>query len=119
MDLKNITLKTAELGPVEWNNVEKLQPSDDGFIFFVSYDSYTITEDESEVTYLTGKYIQTDFTEKPSYKEIINFIIQKEYPNGKESQMLRLGVQDPENQEYLEYFNDVEDICSIVKGLLT
>ena len=36
MDLKNITLKTAELGPVEWNEVEKLQPSEDGFICFIS-----------------------------------------------------------------------------------
>jgi hypothetical protein len=37
MNLKNITLKTAELGPVNWENVEKLQPSNDGFMFFISH----------------------------------------------------------------------------------
>ena len=36
MNLKNITLNTAELGPVNWEDVEKIQPSNGGFICFVS-----------------------------------------------------------------------------------
>ena len=39
MNLKNITLRTAELGPVKWEDVEKLQPSNGGFICFIDAES--------------------------------------------------------------------------------
>lgn len=119
MNLKNITLNTAELGPVKWEDIEKVQPNKDGYICLVSYTESTKTDDDGEpYNSLTGKYIQTYFDHKPNYKEIINFIIEQEYPNGKELQMLRLGVYDPDNEEYLEYFNNVEDITSEIKSLL-
>lgn len=119
MNLKNITLKTAELGPVSWENVEKLQPSKDGFIFFVSaHEDVRKDIDDEPYTVLIGDYIQTDFNHKPTYKEIINWIINQEYPNGKENQMLRYGIYDPDDEEYLEYYNNVENISSEVKSLL-
>ena len=90
MNLKNITLKVAELGPVNWEDVEKLQPGEDGFICFVSYTTEARqTEDGGSYNILIGTYISTPFDYKPTYKEVINYIIQQEYPNGKESQMLR------------------------------
>lgn len=119
MNLKNITLNTAELGPVNWEDVEKIQPSNGGFICFVSSRQETRqNEDGEEYSILIGEYIHTDFDHIPSYKELINFIIQKEYPNGKESQMLRLGIHDPQNQEYLDYYDNVEEISSEIKSLL-
>lgn len=85
MNLKNITLNTAELGPVKWEDVEKLQPSEKGFICFISAKEIVKTdEDDKEQTHLLGTYIQTPFDHKPTYKELINMIITSEYPNGKE-----------------------------------
>lgn len=119
MNLKNITLKTAELGPVNWEDVEKLQPSADGFIFFVNYDTITkCSVDNGNEECLLGYYIQTDFTHKPTYKEVINYIIEKEYPLGKENQILRLGIYNQNNKDYLDYYNHVEDIIYVVKRLL-
>lgn len=120
MNLKNITLKTSELGPVEWKNVEKLQPSDGGFICFVSAESkIRYDEDNKPYTILLGKYIKTDFNYKPTYKELINFIVQKEYPDGKELQLLRRGIYNPNDEEYLDYYNNVEQITNEIKYLLT
>lgn len=119
MNLKNITLKTAELGPVNWEDVEKLQPSKDGFIFFVSYTTETKQDfDGNEYQSTTGLYIQTDFDHKPTYKEVINYIVQREYPDGKEAQMLRYGIYDPDDTEYLAYYENVEQISQEVKNLL-
>lgn len=119
MNLKNITLKTAELGPVLWENVEKLQPSNSGFIFFISSHTAARTDENGEqYSILVGDYIQTDFNHKPTYKEVINWIVKQEYPDGKENQMLRYGIYDPDDEEYLEYYNNVENISSEVKSLL-
>lgn len=119
MNIKNITLKTAELGPVEWENVEKLQAGSDGYVLFISYDTEVrIDEEGNEYTILIGTCIPTDFKNKPTYKELINYIVQKEYPNGKEEQLLRHGIHDPEDVEYLEYYNNVEEISAEVKALL-
>lgn len=119
MNLKNITLKAAELGPVNWENVEKLQPSNDGFMFFISHTTEVKQDlDGNEYQIVIGQYIQTDFDHKPTYKEMINYIIQREYPNGKEAQMLRYGIYDPDNSEYLEYYENVEQISQEVKNLL-
>lgn len=119
MNLKNIILKTAELGPVNWENVEKLQPSNDGFILFVDYEIYNIDNQNGEAEqHLLGYYIQTEFNYKPNYKEVINYIIQKEYPYGKENQMLRYGVYDPNDEEYLEYYNHAEEISNEIKSLI-
>ena len=118
MNLKNITLKTAELGPVKWEDVEKLQPGENGFICFISAEEVIDIDPEGEeTTNLLGTYFETEFTNKPSYKELINFIISKEYPNGKESEMLRYGIMDPQDEEYLSYYDNVEDIVSTIKSL--
>lgn len=120
MNLKNIILNTAELGPTDWNDVEKLQPSDKGYICFVSAESVTRREiNDTPHNVLIGKYIQTDFDHRPTYKEMINFIVQKEYPNGKEAQLLRQGVHNPNDEEYLNYYNHVEEITNEIKVLLT
>lgn len=119
MDLKNIILNTAELGPVNWEDVEKLQPNDDGYICFVSYMTETKTDVDGEsYEVLVGNYIQTNFTHKPTYKEMINYIVQQEYPDGKEAQMLRLGIYDPDNDEFLAYYDRVEEINEQIKALL-
>lgn len=119
MDLKNITLKTAELGPVEWNEVEKLQPSEDGFICFISAEEVEKEDEEGNIKiYLLGTYIQTDFDYLPTYKEMINFIVSREYPDGKEQQLLRHGILNPQDEEYVAYYNNVEDITNTIKELL-
>lgn len=116
MNLKNITLKAAELGPVEWENVKKLQPSENGYIFFVEYSVIEKTDMEGNTEeHLQGKYIQTNFDYEPTYKEIINFIVSSEYPNGKEQELLRYGISDSTNEEYIEYYNNVESIIHDVK----
>lgn len=119
MNLKNITLNTAELGPVQWEDVVKLQPSENGFICFVSFDTKTrIDMDGEETEVLVGKYIQTPFNYAPSYKEVINYIVQQEYPNGKEAQILRMGIHNPNDEEYIAYYNKVEEIVSTIESLL-
>ena len=120
MNLKNITLRTAELGPVKWEDVEKLQPSNGGFICFI-YAEPEVRYDENQQPYniLLGKYIKTNFNYKPTYKEIVNFIVQEEYPNGKELQLLRRGIHNPNDEEYLNYYNNVEQISNEIKQLLT
>lgn len=75
--------------------------------------------DGEETEVLVGKYIQTPFNYTPSYKEVINYIVQQEYPNGKEAQVLRIGIHDPENEEYLAYYNNVEEITAEIKNLLS
>lgn len=119
MNLKNIILKTAELGPVKWEEVEKLQPSNTGFICFISAKEY-IKEDEdgNEQTHLLGTYFETGFDHKPSYKEVINMIVTSEYPYGKENQMLRKGTYNPDDEEYLDYYYNVEEISTEIKSLL-
>lgn len=120
MYLKNIILKAAELGPVNWEDVEKLQPSDGGFICFVSAEQEVRYDDNEEpYTVLIGKYIKTNFDYRPTYKEVVNFIVQNEYPNGKELQLLRQGIHNPNNEEYLSYYNHVEEIANEIKTLLT
>lgn len=71
------------------------------------------------MTHLIGTYFETPFDYLPSYKEVINFLITSEYPNGKEQQMLRQGVFNPSDPEYLEYYGQVEDIRSTIKSLLS
>lgn len=120
MNLINITLKKADLGNIEWENVEKLQPGKNGFICFVSYtEKENIDADGNAYTTLVGDYFETGFNYRPSYKEIINFLISSEYPDGKEQEMLRLGIRDPQNEEYLEYFNKAEEIRMTIKSLLS
>ncbi len=117
MNLKNIILNTAELGPVKWEDVKKVQPNKGGYICFVSAKSITREFDGEPQQILIGYYIQTDFDHEPTYKELVNYIIQKEYPNGKEAQMLRFGIYDPEDPEYLAYYENVEQILTEVKQL--
>ena len=118
MVLKNIILNAAELGPVEWQNVEKLQPAKDGYVFFISYTTEAKEDELGQSDVLIGNYIQTDFTYKPTYKELINYIVRKEYPNGKEEELLRHGIYDPQDEEYLEYYDNVEEIAAEIKALL-
>lgn len=119
MDLKNITLKTAELGPVSWENVEKLQPGENGFICFISAKEITKEDTDGEqYTSLLGTYFETGFNHLPTYKEVINMIVTTEYPNGKEQQLLRHGIADPQDEEYVEYYNNVEAITSEIRTLL-
>jgi len=119
MNLKNITLKTAELGPVKWEDVEKLQPGENGFICFISAEPIEKEDEEGNVkTHLLGTYIPTDFDYAPTYKEMVNFIVSKKYPNGKEQQLLRHGILNPQDEEYVAYYNDVEEITRTIKELL-
>lgn len=119
MNLKNITLKTAELGPVKWEDVEKLQSGENGYICFISAEEITKEDQEGNPSiHLLGTYFETGFYHKPTYKEVINMIVTAEYPDGKEEEMLRYGIMDPENAEYIEYYNKVEDIVATIKSLL-
>lgn len=119
MNLKNIILNTAELGHVDWKDVEKLQPNNKGYICFISAEvKYKTSENGEEQPYLLGTYFQTPFMQKPTYKQVINFVINSEYPDGKENKMLRLGVYDPNDEEFLAYYNNCEDIRLTIKQLL-
>lgn len=118
MNLKNIILKTAELGPVEWKDVEKLQPGENGFVCFISATPIIKNEDGIQETHLLGTYFDTGFDYKPSYKQVINMVVSTEYPDGKEQQLLRHGILNPQDEEYVEYYNNVEDITTTIKSLL-
>lgn len=119
MILKNVTLNTAELGPVKWESVEKLQPGSNGFICFIdSHEETKTDENGEEQTYLVGTYFNTGFSHKPSYKEVINMLIQSEYPNGKEQEMLRFGIHNPNDEDYLEYYNRAEQIRTEIRQIL-
>ena len=119
MDFTNIVLNKTDLGCVSWEDVEKIQPGNGGFLCFISPEEYTVENIDGETeTHIRGSYIMIDMDHKPSYKEIINYLISAEYPNGKEQEMLRLGIHNPNDEEYLEYFNKAEEIRTTIKALL-
>lgn len=118
MNLKNIVLKTTELGCSKWEDVEKLILGENDYICIISSEEITKTDENGQYVQLVGKYFNTGFKHKPSYKELINMIISAEYPNGKEKQLLRIGIKDPKNQEFLDYYDNVENIKLTIKNLL-
>ena len=79
MTLKNIILKTAELGPVKWEDVDKLQAGSGFFALFVSYTTEQKTEEDEIKEYLIGTYICLPFVNEPSKNEIVDYIVKEEY----------------------------------------
>ena len=98
MTLKNIILRTAELGPVKWEDVDKLQPGSGFFALFVSYRTEQRVEQEEVKEYLVGTYIVLPFTEMPSKDNIVNYIVEEEY--GK----------DYTEEEYDSVYNEVTNL---------
>ena len=119
MDFTNIVLNTTDLGCTKWEDVEKLQPGEGGFLCFISYEEYTANNEEDEPeTHLRGIYAKIDVDHLPTYKEVINYLISAEYPNGKEQEMLRLGINNPNDEEYVQYNAKAEYIRTTIKALL-
>lgn len=98
MTLKNIILRTAELGPVKWEDVDKLQSGSGFFALFISYRTEQRVEQEEVKEYLVGTYIVLPFTEIPSKDNIINYIVEEEY--GK----------DYTEEEYNSVYNEVTNL---------
>lgn len=50
------------------------------------------------------------FEHYPTRGEVINRIVSNQYPNGEESAILRKAILNPDNPEYLEYYEFVENV---------
>ena len=50
------------------------------------------------------------FEHYPTRDEVIKRIVTNKYPDGAENAILRKGIKDPLNTEYLEYYDFVESI---------
>ena len=71
--------------------------------------NYDIKEDEN------GYSFQTEiFDTYPTRGLVINRLVSNKYPEGAEQAVLRKGIRDPLNEEYLEYYEFVESIKKLV-----
>lgn len=84
------------------NRIEQL-----GMSLFAYNFNPTQTEDGWE-------YESYYFNHIPNRDEIINEIVSRKYPNGGEFALQRKGIINPNDKEFLEYFERVEQIKRIV-----
>lgn len=56
------------------------------------------------------------FDHRPTINEVINVIVASIYPDGEELAIQRKGIIDPQNNEFVEYYQNVEQIKSKIKG---
>jgi hypothetical protein len=50
------------------------------------------------------------FDHSPSRGEVINDLVTTAYPHGEENALQRKGILNPQDQEFLSYYNNVEEI---------
>lgn len=71
--------------------------------------NYDIKEEEN------GYSCETEiFDTYPTRGLVINRLVSNKYPNGAEQAVLRKGIKDPLNEEYLEYYEFIESIKKLV-----
>ena len=60
-------------------------------------------------------YEAIHFDHIPSANEIINHLVSQAYPNGEELAIQRKGIIDPQNNEFVNYYQNVEQIKAKIK----
>ena len=73
-------------------------------------EDYNIQEVEER--YEFTRYLFDHF---PTINEVINAIISSIYPDGEELAIQRKGIIDPQNNEFVSYYQNVERIKAIIK----
>ncbi len=59
--------------------------------------------------------VQLIFNHIPVYPDVVNRIVSEMYGNGAEQAVLRKGVLDVNNEEFVEYNKFVENVKQLVK----
>ena len=78
----------------------------------VNLYSYNYNIQEVEERYEFTRYLFDHF---PTINEVINAIITSIYPDGEELAIQRKGIVDPQNNEFVSYYHNVERIKAIIK----
>ena len=78
----------------------------------VNLYSYNYNIIEVEDGYEFTRYL---FDHSPIINEVINAIITSIYPDGEELAIQRKGIIDPQNNEFVSYYQNVERIKAIIK----
>ena len=60
-------------------------------------------------------YEAIHFDHIPSANEIINHLVSLAYPDGEELAIQRKGIIDPQNNEFVAYYQNVEQIKAKIK----
>ena len=81
----------------------------------VNLYSYNYNIQEVEDGYEFTRYLFDHF---PTINEVINAIITSIYPDGEELAIQRKGIIDPQNNEFVSYYHNVERIKAIIKSEL-
>ena len=81
----------------------------------VNLYSYNYNIQEVEERYEFTRYLFDHF---PTINEVINAIITSIYPDGEELAIQRKGIIDPQNNEFVSYYQNVERIKAIIKSEL-
>ena len=81
----------------------------------VNLYSYNHNIQEVEGGYEFTRYL---FDHSPTINEVINAVITSIYPDGEELAIQRKGIIDPQNNEFVNYYQNVEQIKAIIKSEL-
>lgn len=60
-------------------------------------------------------YESLHFDHIPTSNEVINHLVSRAYPDGEELAIQRKGIIDPQNNEFVSYYQNVERIKAIIK----
>ena len=61
-------------------------------------------------------YEAIHFDHIPTANEIINILVLQTYPDGEELAIQRKGIIDPQNNEFVTYYQNVEQIKAKIKA---
>ena len=78
----------------------------------VNLYSYNYNIQKVEGGYEFTRYLFDHF---PTINEVINTIISSIYPDGEELAIQRKGIIDPQNNEFISYYQNVERIKATIK----
>lgn len=78
----------------------------------VNLYSYNYDIQEIDNKYQFERYL---FDHSPTYSEVINAVVTSIYPDGEELAIQRKGIIDPQNNEFVNYFQNVEQIKAKIK----
>ncbi|MGL5683575.1 MAG: hypothetical protein ACRDDZ_11085 [Marinifilaceae bacterium] len=88
----------------------------DQFYYNREIDRQTLQDERGDVSLYSCKRYLCDGV--PSYESIVNQIVSYHYPNGEENALLRKGVMNPQNNEFINYNTFVEDVKQEVATVL-
>ena len=75
--------------------------------------SYNYDIQEIDSKYQFERYL---FDHSPTISEVINAVVTSVYPDGEELAIQRKGITNPQNNEFLNYYQNVEQIKAIIKS---